>query len=106
MDQDTDDDFMDTCVNPPGRNKYINDAMDNNHVTNQESDDVLAPVTHQDPDTVMGKPPVKCDEKHTENLNKDNYHPVETDSITKAEFKMQLSSSEEAGEYNVNVVQV
>lgn len=114
MDQDTDDDFMDTspepygdsdCVNPPVTNKYTDDAMDNNHVTNQDNVLAPSPATHQDPDIVVGKPPVKHDEKHTENLNKDNYHPAETDSTTTAEFKMQLTFTKEVGEYKVNVVQ-
>ncbi|CAM4587532.1 unnamed protein product [Leuciscus chuanchicus] len=81
MDQETDDNAMDTsldssrdsdCVNPSFTHQYTDDIMDNPLVT--------------------GNPPIKHDEKHTETLNKDSDDPVVTDSTTKVEFHMQPTS--------------
>ncbi|XDV28146.1 hypothetical protein PO909_031505 [Leuciscus waleckii] len=81
MDQETDDNAMDTsldssrdsdCVNPSFTHQYTDDIMDNPLVT--------------------GNPPIKHDEKHTETLNKDSDEPVVTNSTTKVEFHMQPTS--------------
>ncbi|XP_077078414.1 up-regulator of cell proliferation isoform X2 [Siphateles boraxobius] len=103
MDQETDDNVMDTspesyrdsdnvmetspesyrdsdCVSPSVTHQYTDDIMDNPWITNQEPDDVLE------------NPPIKHDEKYTEILNKDNYDLVMTDSTTKVEFHMQSTS--------------
>jgi len=83
MDQETDDNAMDTspesyrdsdCVSPSVTHQYTNDIMDNPQVTNQEPDDVLV------------NPPIKHDEKCTETLNKDNDDPAVADSTTSVPF--------------------
>lgn len=114
MDQDTDDNEMDTspesyrdsdCVNPSVTHQYTDDIMENPRVTNQEPDDVL------------GNPPMTHDEKYTETLNKDNYEPVVTDSTTKVELQPSSvpftsldqdpgskTSNKAHGEYKVKVI--
>ncbi|KAK9980179.1 hypothetical protein ABG768_013562 [Culter alburnus] len=84
MDQDTEDNEMDTspesyrdsdCINPSVTHQYTDNIMENPRETNQEPDDVL------------GNPLMTHDEKYTETLNKDNYEPAVTDSTTNLELQ-------------------
>ncbi|KAK7159774.1 hypothetical protein R3I94_005954 [Phoxinus phoxinus] len=102
MDQETDDNVMDTSPESYRDSDYVMETSEsyrdsdcvNPSVTQQYTDDIMdSPrVTHQEPDDDSGNPPMTHDEKYPETLNKDNHDPVMTDSTTKVEFHVQPTS--------------